>query len=120
MKKLITLLVIGILIILGAVALRSERDVADVDEGVNLCYYYTKDNDIGLANRAWLQMNIKEGTVTGEFRNLPAESDSKVGKFVGTAGELNQESMSRTVEAMWDSLAEGIPVSYTHLRAHET
>lgn len=110
MKKIITLFIIGIIVIIGATMFRSQNNVADTDAGVNLCYYYTKNNDIGIANRSWLQMNIKDSMVTGEFRNLPAESDSKVGKFSGTVGELNQESMSRTVEAIWDSLAEGMQV----------
>jgi len=108
MKKLITIFIVGILVILGTWAFNSKRNVVDTDAGVNLCYYYTKDNANGVADRAWLKMNIKDTVVTGEFRNLPAETDSNIGRFEGTVGELDQASMSRTVEAIWDSLAEGM------------
>jgi len=108
MKKLIIIFIIGILVILGTRVLNSKRNVADTDAGVNLCYYYTKDSANGVADRAWLKMNIKDTVVTGEFRNLPAETDSNIGRFEGTVGELDQASMSRTVEAILDSLAEGM------------
>lgn len=77
---------------------------------VAMCYYYSKETNRGFFDRAWLKMNIKGNTVDGEFRNLPAEKDSKVGTFSGTVGAVDPRSMGRTANVWWDSLAEGMRV----------
>ena len=46
--------------------------------------------------------------VNGEFENLPAETDSKIGKFEGEVGKLDQNTMTREANVWWNSLAEGI------------
>ena len=59
---------------------------------------------------SWLKLNITGDKVTGEFNNLPAESDSKVGAFEGTVGPLDQSIMGRHANVWWDSRAEGMEV----------
>ncbi|HPS21673.1 MAG TPA: hypothetical protein PLO44_02600 [Candidatus Paceibacterota bacterium] len=74
----------------------------------SLCYLYSKKTDRNFFDEAWLKMEINGEKVVGEFRNLPAEKDSKVGTFEGTVGKLEQEKMARTADVWWNSLAEGM------------
>ncbi len=76
----------------------------------SLCFYRGTKTDRGFYDRAWLKLNVTGEKVSGEFRHSPAETDSKVGKFEGTMGPLDQSSMSRSADVWWDSLAEGMEV----------
>jgi hypothetical protein len=80
-------------------------------ESKSLCYLKSDKTDRNFFDEAWLRLDLAGEKVTGEFRNLPAEKDSKVGKFSGTVSSLNQASMSRTADVMWDSFAEGMNVT---------
>ncbi len=84
--------------------------VVTTPQARELCFYYEKPTSRGFADIAWLKMNITGGQVSGEFRNLPAETDSKVGTFTGTVGAVDQGAMARTADVWWDSLAEGMQV----------
>lgn len=80
---------------------------------INLCYYRGDKTTSGYYDVAWLKMNTNgsaDNTVTGEFRNLPAEKDSKVGTFEGTVGPVDQTTMSREADVWWNSEAEGMGV----------
>lgn len=48
------------------------------------------------------------GKVSGELKFLPAEKDSKVGKFEGTVSAVDKVMMARKVNAIWDTFAEGM------------
>ncbi len=79
----------------------------------NLCYSYSSKTSSGLTDRALLKMSFSGtngSSVSGEFQNLPAEKDSKVGTFSGTATTLDQNTMSRTANVLWDAKAEGTTV----------
>ena len=78
------------------------------DTKTSLCYLYFKKTDRNFYDEAWLKMDLTGEKVVGEFRNLPAEKDSKVGSFEGTVSVLNQQSMSRTADVWWNSFAEGM------------
>ena len=89
-----------------------EEEVVDTKPMTyNLCYYRSMKIDRGFYDVSWLKLNITGENVTGEFRNFPAEKDSKVGKFEGTVGPVDQQTMSRTADVWWDSLAEGMNVT---------
>ncbi len=75
---------------------------------ISMCYYSSDKNDIGLYDTSWLKMEISGDKVTGEYRYLPAEKDSKVGTFEGTVGPLDQKIMGRRASVFWDTLAEGM------------
>lgn len=75
---------------------------------VDMCYYRSESTSSGFLDRSWLKLKISGENVTGEFQNLPAEKDSKVGKFEGTVGPVNQRTMSRTANVWWNSFAEGM------------
>ncbi|MFA6514847.1 MAG: hypothetical protein WCT42_01110 [Candidatus Paceibacterota bacterium] len=80
---------------------------------ISLCYYRGEKMTSGFYEVAWLKINTNGSVndkVTGEFQNLPAESDSKVGKFEGTVGPLDQKIMARKASVWWDSRAEGMEV----------
>lgn len=77
---------------------------------IPLCFYYEKQTSRGFYDISWLKLNITGNTVTGEFKNLPAEKDSKVGTFTGTVGPVDKMEMARTADVWWDSMAEGMHV----------
>ena len=76
-----------------------------------MCYQYYKDTSRGFADRAWLKMNILGDKITGEYQNLPAEKDSKVGKFSGTVGKMDPKISGRIADVLWDSEGEGMNVT---------
>lgn len=80
-------------------------------EVVDMCYQYSKDTSSGLSDRAWLKMSILGDQVTGEYQNLPAEKDSKVGKFSGTVGKMDPQIGGRIADVWWNSFAEGMNVT---------
>ncbi|MBY0376900.1 hypothetical protein K2P96_02920 [Patescibacteria group bacterium] len=78
------------------------------NEPIDMCYFYSKTQASGLSDVAWVKMHITGPNVTGEFQDIPAEKDKKVGTFTGTVGTLNQLSMSRTADVIWNTMAEGM------------
>ena len=84
-------------------------DVA-IEKTIPLCFYYEKQTARGFYDIAWLKLNITGDTVIGEFRNLPAEKDSKRGTFSGKVGSVDKMAMARTADVWWDSMAEGMQV----------
>ncbi len=107
------LLFIGIIILLiwgFSTINKKETPVVIVPEPVliQLCFYREDKTPHGLYDVSWLKMNLVSDTVTGEFRNIPAEKDSKIGTFEGTVSAVDQRSMSRTADVWWNTLAEGV------------
>jgi hypothetical protein len=82
----------------------------EVQKPIAMCYYKGDKTSRGFYDIAWLKLNILGDKVTGEFNNLPAEKDTKVGKFEGTVGSLIPETMGRRADVIWDSLGEGMNV----------
>lgn len=76
----------------------------------NLCYSRFNKTGSGLVDGAWLKLKIQGEKISGEFHNLPAEKDSKVGLFEGTVGPLDQKIMARRANVWWNSQAEGMEV----------
>ena len=115
-KKISILIIVVLLIIIGFLLFRNYKVISptiteEQKIRVSLCYYYSNKTDNGLEDRAWLRLDITNGTnVSGEFDNYPAEKDRKTGAFIGTAGPLNQNTMGRTAELWWNSSAEGMQV----------
>ncbi len=86
-------------------------DVSTNDQQpVQLCFYNKTKTPSGFYDVSWLKMDIIDGQVIGEFRNIPAEKDSKVGSFTGTVGPVDKIAMARTADVWWDSMAEGMQV----------
>jgi hypothetical protein len=82
-----------------------------INESRNLCYYRADKTSSGFYDKAWLKLSILDDKISGEFHNLPAESDSKVGTFEGILeGKLDPKSMSREALVWWNSRAEGMEV----------
>lgn len=116
-KKII--IIILIIIIIGAIVLsfsfKKETVLAPSDniaeqKLTNLCYYRGDKTTRGFYDVAWLKLNILGDKVTGEFNNLPAESDSKVGDFAGTILSANSTVTEKRATVWWDSRAEGMEV----------
>ena len=77
---------------------------------IEICYYRSTKTSRDFYDVAWLKLNLLGEKVTGEFQNLPAEKDSKIGTFEGTVGSLDQKIMGRRAIVWWNSLAEGMNV----------
>ena len=81
---------------------------------IEMCYHYSKKQPSGFSDKAILKMTLT-GTggsqVTGEYKNLPAEKDSKVGTFTGTVGPMDPKISARTADVWWNSMAEGMTVT---------
>lgn len=88
-----------------------EQLPAQTSEPIGMCYEHTQTTSNGLADRAWVKLLISGSTVTGQYYNLPAEKDSKVGKFAGTVGPMNPAISGRIADVWWDSMAEGMTVT---------
>lgn len=112
MKKYL-ILALMVLVIAGYVLSKKETALAPevvVKEPIQLCFYQKTLGANGLSDVAWLKMNLLGDKVTGEFRNLPAEKDKKVGTFEGTVGKVDPYMMGRVADVWWNSMAEGMQV----------
>lgn len=116
MKKILTYIVIFIVIIVVIFVLFSKNKKSDivqnlpVPKAIDMCYQYYKDTSSGFADRAWLKISILGDKVTGEYQNLPAEKDIKVGIFNGTVGKMDPKISGRIADVWWDSLGEGMNI----------
>lgn len=112
MRKLLFIGVIILLIWGFSTIYKKDAAVVVVEPTViPLCFYAETPTGRGLFDVALLKMNLVGDTVTGEFRNIPAEKDSKVGTFEGTVSAVDPIVMARTANVWWDSLAEGMHVT---------
>lgn len=76
---------------------------------IAMCYSYAKENSRGGADRAWLKSTVRGEFIKGEYHNLPAESDSKIGTF---EGYLYPDAVTSDAfgDVWWYSFAEGMYV----------
>lgn len=119
MKKLI-ITIIGIIIAALVWFMMFHKNVSApspitaTTEPVMMCYYYSKKQSSGFYDRAILKMSLAGAggsQVTGEYKNLPAEKDSKSGTFTGTVGPVDPKISARTADVWWNSMAEGMQVT---------
>ncbi len=83
-------------------------------QSVEMCYQYSEVTPSGFYDRAFLKMTLAGtgGTkVVGQYKDLPAEKDSKVGTFEGIAGPMDPKISARTADVWWNSMAEGMTVT---------
>ena len=117
--KAIVLLVVCVLILVGILfykkAFAPQHVVINPSENTSQsiasCYYRSVKTNNGLFDRSWLRINQTETAVTGDFRNYPAEKDSKVGTFAGTIDTTLIQAGTHTATVWWDSLAEGMRIT---------
>lgn len=121
MKKNALILIILILVSVATVyfAFKGQTPEVTVDEGktpevkeepakISMCYFYTKPTEIGFEDRAWLRMDLDGERVVGEYHNLPAGKDSKVGGFTGSVGAFDPAISGRRALVTWSALQEGM------------
>lgn len=117
MKKILTytsIFIIIVIVIFIFVLKNKKPEIIQnppVGEAIAMCYQYSKDTPSGFSDRAWLKMSILDSEVTGEYQNLPAETDSKVGQFKGAVGPMDPKISGRIADVWWDSFAEGMRVT---------
>lgn len=116
MNKKIIYIVIGAIVILLALGFwykNSKNLLVDSNEnakkGIELCFAkFGEINKQGFYDKYTLKMLLDGEKVTGELKFLPAEKDSKLGKFEGSVSAVDKMSMTRTVNAVWYTFAEGM------------
>jgi len=118
MKKiLLIVLIIGLIVVLY-LSFRDGKTSEVIEEGividdgkiVSLCFDYQGRGLNDIKDTMWLRMDMKGGQIYGDFANLPAEKDSKVGSFNGVVGPLEQDIAGRTAHVTWKAFAEGTEV----------
>ncbi len=108
---ILLIIVVVILLLLQGKRVKDEPKVPDDEipsNVISLCFYKKDVSPNGPMGRYTLRMNLSGDKVDGELKFLPAEKDSKVGKFVGSVSALDQMLMGRRISAMWDTMAEGM------------
>jgi hypothetical protein len=111
-KTIISVLTLAVLAVIIFLVVRyggTSQEVALVPEtssSQDLCFYSSQDTPRGFSDVAWIRMKQSGSSISGEFKNLPAETDSKVGMF---SGIITGSSMGETTaDAWWDTRAEGM------------
>ena len=105
------IIVVVILLLLQGKRVKDEPKVPDEEipsNVISLCFYKKDVSPNGPVGKYTLRMNLSGDKVDGELKFLPAEKDSKVGKFNGSVSALDQMLMGRRISAMWDTMAEGM------------
>lgn len=72
------------------------------------CYYRKTINKNGFSDTAWLRVEEDDIGIKGELRNLPAETDSKIGLFEGQIVEINSSDNTKKANVIWNAFAEGM------------
>ncbi|MFZ3015939.1 MAG: hypothetical protein WA101_03040, partial [Minisyncoccia bacterium] len=117
MKKLKYILLV--LVLLAGVFLMvkvEEKKLAEIpsvenkaNNKIELCFaQFGEPNASGFYDKYTLRLLLDGEKATGELKYLPAEKDSKVGKFEGIAYPVNKMMMARPAILWWDTFGEGI------------
>lgn len=115
----IIVLLIIIITILGFIFRKESTVVPNENTTTNnedqqpqeLCYYRAYKTDRNFYDVFWLKVNTLGNKITGEYHNLPAEKDSKVGTFEGNITSQDPITKNKQSFVMWDSFAEGMNVT---------
>jgi hypothetical protein len=114
MNKILSIALVIVVLLVAGYFVKTNKKGPLVDNKPNttieLCFYYENKTARGYYDVAWLRMALSGSSVTGEFRNLPAEKDKKVGTFEGTVSPVDKMMMARTADVWWNSMAEGMQV----------
>ncbi len=79
-----------------------------ITQSSEYCYYRGIKTDSGFNDVAWMKIKEDNNEISGELRNLPAETDSKVGLFSGLIIESNTPQGLEKANVIWDTFAEGM------------
>lgn len=127
MKKILILITVLIVVVVLAVVIvfaihKSPTDQVGVNpdvpvivpsgivatQPVHLCFYGSSKTSSGLSDVSLATLNIEGSKVTGMFKYLPGEKDSKTVFFSGTVGPVDKMVMARTADVIWNVSAEGM------------
>jgi hypothetical protein len=94
---------------------KTDSDIATIakpdiiaTQSARLCFYGASKTSSGLSDVSLAVLNIEDNKVTGMFKYLPAEKDSKIGSFSGVVGPVDKMAMARTADVTWNVSAEGM------------
>lgn len=111
MKRIIILilLVVGLLILVNVRFDKASEDVAFENGGESMCFYRQVPVSREGFDVSLLTLIQSEGSIFGEFKNLPAETDSKIGEFEGFL--VSDDGTTKVFDLSWSSFAEGMYVT---------
>lgn len=72
-----------------------------------VCFYREEKTKKSTVDTSWLRVTIRGNQVSGELRNYPAETDSKVGLFAGDIATSDDSGVQK-IDAIWQTRAEGM------------
>lgn len=109
------MLIIVIGIVIFFVVSRGNTTTEQTENFSSLCYYQETPLENGLRDKSWLRIEdtLEEtgmNTLRGEFYNIPAEKDTKVGTFAGEYMLDEADPMFIKAMTLWQSQAEGATV----------
>ena len=111
MKKVLISIVslVALVAIAGVIKFNfSDSDIHFPSKGNEICYYTEVGQDPAMIDIAWLRVNFDGDFVTGEFQNIPAQTDSKIGEFSGNLSSIDPSSMTQKADLWWQAFAEGM------------
>lgn len=71
------------------------------------CFYREEKTKKSTIDTSWLRVTIRGSQVSGELRNYPAETDSKIGLFEGTISTPDALGVQK-LDTIWQTRAEGM------------
>lgn len=92
----------------GVVVSPTENPVVTPNQPRSLCFAFHQKGSNGMEDKDLLRLDLNGSDVSGELKFLPAEKDMKTGTFTGTVSKVDPKGMSRTIDAWWDTHAEGM------------
>jgi len=110
---LVLLFTIVIILIIFSVIDRNQSKkvvipIPPITQSSEYCYYRGIDTVSGFKDVAWIKIKENNNEISGELRNLPAETDSKVGLFSGMIIESDTPHGFKKANVIWDTFAEGM------------
>jgi|GEM_PF-788817 len=116
MKKILIILAViaafAIFFIISSSKTSEEQEIAG-ETFQSLCFYQENNLESGFQDRTWLRVeNTTNQTgilsVTGEYVYLPAEKDSKRGKFIGSVSLNPEDQTYLKTNTLMTAVAEGM------------
>lgn len=92
----------------GSIIFTKKPTSSEQAQSTKLCFYGATKTTSGLSDVSLAVLNLLGTQITGTFKYLPAEKDSKTGSFSGTVGAVDKTAMARTADVIWNVSAEGM------------
>lgn len=113
-KKIFVYFVLGLVAVFVFVFLFKKEEIKSVlddnkkIEPIEFCFQSRDFSRFDFYDVQKLHFVVDGSDVVGDYKYLPAEKDSKIGSFKGVVSLFDPQIYGWRINAVWDSLAEGI------------